>query len=175
MKRRTAFYVVLLCLCPFLSKAIEDETQLSTIGSAAGTHSSANYMVSFTLGETITETISNGDLVLTQGFHQADATVNETDQGLVSGTDDLHLLEGDIAVYPIPTNRYVNVDYALTEEQDLSVSLFNVTGKVVMSFHNSIMSGNERIDLSSYPNGVYFIQFLNQKTNKLRTFKIIKS
>jgi hypothetical protein len=65
-------------------------------------------------------------------------------------------------IYPNPTYSEVNISYTLTNEEDLDISVSDMTGRVVGHVYTGTQhSGTYSVvaDLSSLTGGVYFINF----------------
>ena len=78
-----------------------------------------------------------------------DCTASVTDPSLLN-----------FLIYPNPTKEYLNIDCSSLE----SVSVYNIIGKEVIKANNQ-----NRIDVSSFSNGVYFIKIsdgINSSTKK---------
>ena len=76
-------------------------------------------------------------------------------------------IEGDLLVYPNPTNGTLN--FELPAEYDyFEVTVYNFVGQIVLSSINS-----KQIDLSLQDNGVYFVQV--KSNSDILNGKIIKS
>lgn len=84
-----------------------------------------------------------------------------------------HKLEMEI--YPNPTKSESIIRYYIAEESFVSIEIFDVTGKLVISLVNkSQTAGNKHViwNTSSLPEGIYFCQLRNG--NAVGTEKIIK-
>ncbi|WP_372754662.1 S8 family serine peptidase [Mariniflexile sp.] len=78
-------------------------------------------------------------------------------------------IEGKVTMYPNPTKGLVKFKIP-SQSSVLSVAIFNVTGKQVMTF--TVDYVNDQIDISSLANGLYLIKVDSHSTSK--TTKIIK-
>ncbi len=80
-----------------------------------------------------------------------------------------------ISVFPNPTNGNfsVNVKSENVSSNNL-LTIYNLVGKVILKKNLEITSGNftDKVDLSSYPNGMYFIEM--SVDGKKSTSKLIK-
>lgn len=76
------------------------------------------------------------------------------------------MLNQNIKVYPNPTNDLLNVAFA-NDFQPYNLTLINVFGQVVLIKKN-ISTNRLQLNLSNYPNGIYFLQIEieNQKVVK---------
>lgn len=61
-------------------------------------------------------------------------------------------------IYPNPANEFVNVN---SSENAKSILVFNTIGEIVFEKENP--SENEKIDLTSFNSGIYFIQLKNEE------------
>lgn len=71
-----------------------------------------------------------------------------------------------IEVYPNPSNGIFNI----ANFDNGSISILNVEGRVILN--REIQSSNQQIDLTAWPDGIYFIQVLND--GHLYSSKLIK-
>lgn len=86
------------------------------------------------------------------------------------GVGDLNLKNDDLLIHPNITKGIVFIDLNQTPN-NVTYSVTDINGKVLID--NGILDNNQnRIDISSFKNGIYFFSF--QVDNKLITKKIIK-
>ena len=104
-----------------------------------------DYSLSYSVGELMTETYTN-DLILTQGFQQAD------DQAL--STSDIPQDAG-LFVYPNPCRDRLFLQ--LNEEGRYSVQLFDISGRLMMQQQDYLYSLSS-LEVSSLPTGSYILQ-----------------
>jgi hypothetical protein len=75
--------------------------------------------------------------------------------------------DGYIAVYPNPTNQFINIKGLSDSDEALTTSVLDVTGKIVLT-----STQRSQIDISNLENGIYFIK-INADTRLLHTQKVI--
>ena len=78
-------------------------------------------------------------------------------------------LSNQINAFPNPSNGLVNVAISLQKKENLSISVSNTLGQVIISNnYSSIANENIAIDLSNQNNGIYFVTVSNglEKTVK---------
>lgn len=77
-------------------------------------------------------------------------------------------------VHPNPTSGLVNLDVMLQEDQNVDVSVYDLSGKVVYTSHESIAAGGQSLtlDLTALPSGVYFAEMKSIAESKV--VKVIK-
>lgn len=76
-----------------------------------------------------------------------------------------------IAVKSQTIKDFVEFDI-LSNISDLFLKVFNIEGNLLLEQYLDNMTGNQKVDLSKLPNGVYFLNFSN--TNDNLTIKVIK-
>jgi len=79
--------------------------------------------------------------------------------GLESNTSTLK-----IELYPNPTNKYLNI----LSNESLIKEIYNGLGEQIISTKNKV------IDLSNYPNGIYFVQLKNGNGKLISQEKVVK-
>jgi len=65
----------------------------------------------------------------------------------------------NISIYPNPSSGKFHVSF--DAKQTAKIKIYNLSGELLMAMENS--SGNCEIDLSDYPNGVYFLSVETEK------------
>lgn len=78
--------------------------------------------------------------------------------------------DNSISIYPNPsTNGSVNARINLENASDLTVSVYDITGRIQTSFQlQKVKTGNFKFDLSALSNGIYLLKFDigNENTTK---------
>lgn len=138
------------------------ESTNSTGGNAAGSGGSASYSV----GQVVytTNTGTNGSVA--QGVQQPYEISIITSLVESPGIDLL------ISAFPNPTNDYLTLKVDQVEYQNLSFSLYDISGKVLQE--GKAASLETKISMIGLPPATYFLKVAdNQK--EIKTFKIIKA
>lgn len=64
-----------------------------------------------------------------------------------------------LSISPNPTNGMATIDLALTQHAEVGISIYAITGKLIVAFAQENTNHVKReIDLSAYANGMYFIR-----------------
>ena len=126
-----------------------------TVISTAGNYSVVGgTSLSSTIGEmAAVQTLSSGNVILTQGFQQPNDVVN----GLL---DIEKGEEGSFSVYPNPTQARLWFGYEFTQTGKVEVSLYNIVGqKLDYTLNESYESGKlvHSFDCSAYAAGNYVL------------------
>lgn len=135
---------------------------LQVIGTAGNTATNANTQLSWTIGEPITNTATNPNNILTQGFNQSVLLITAIDEKQNS----------NITVSPNPTADFITISIHKNELQNAQYLLLDINGKLILQ--NKIQDTQTKISFTELPKATYFVEVLtnNQKT---KTFKIIKN
>ena len=87
----------------------------------------------------------------------------------VLGINDLMAQNGNLTVYPNPASTQITIETSTSPAQS-QLSIMNLNGEALIT--RQITEPKTQIDISSLPNGVYFVRVTNDKT--IVTGKIIK-
>jgi len=124
----------------------------NVVASGGDTHQNTIGLVSFTVGETVTETVQN-TTIITQGFHQTNLTITIVEENP----------KFDITVYPNPTTDFFNIS---NKTPDTKLQLVDISGQVLLETYE------DEIDLTDYAVGHYILVVSN--TASTSVYKIIK-
>ncbi len=117
--------------------------------------------ISWTLGETITETISDGTNILTQGFQQSKLSATE----IFTVNSDSYL----ITVFPNPAENIINIK--INTPENLQYQFLDINGKILKEA--TITNVNTEIKVNNLPVSLYFLKIYNNN-RIIKTYKIIK-
>ncbi|MCK4465408.1 MAG: T9SS type A sorting domain-containing protein [Bacteroidales bacterium] len=163
--------LIAFCLLSY-GAAIHAQEVVTTAGSYGETTSGS---LSWTVGEPVIETITDGTNTLTQGFQQSKLTV--------TSVYELPGLDFTILVYPNPTSDFLTVKVEKNDRlTGLKYHLYDINGKLLLLKQ---IEGNETtISLKHLKPSTYFLKVYHTgrngrtvvtKDNKeIKTFIIIK-
>lgn len=138
------------------------EISSSIIGASGTGFSNSESSISYTIGEPIIASYSQDDIILTQGFQQGTYTITRIDRE--------EKIEMAISVYPNPTSRFVNIVY---NDEPYSCLLFDMSGRIIR--REDAINGSLSIDLSSYSDGSYILNVVNENGKQIAKYKIVKN
>lgn len=134
------------------------------IAGAGDHYNTGEISISWTLGETITETFKATDITITQGFHQPEITIVSIDDVVISGYD--------ITAFPNPTKNFVTLRIEASDYSNLTYMLFDFNGKFINQ--NPVESHETLVSLEELDSALYFIRIM--KNNEILTsIKLIKN
>ncbi len=126
------------------------------------------YELAWSIGETITETFSTTQIILSNGFSQGNLQVTsiydeKAEQGI------------EVLLYPNPATESITVDltgsnFIVGDRMDLYLS--DINGKTIRM--EKMKSKRRKIILSGYENGLYFLT-IRKAGQIIGNFKIIKN
>ena len=133
------------------------------ISANGGTATAAGTEVSWTIGEPVIATVSDGTTTLTQGFHQSKL--------MVTAVNDIQITGVEIKVYPNPTSDFVIIHFNKLIDH-LTYWLFDFNGKII---EQKNISGNDiKVNMTNCAEGSYLLRISYKKKQPLQTFKIMK-
>ena len=82
-------------------------------------------------------------------------------------------LQSSIRVFPNPTRYIVNVDLSQMPKGEYQLYLMDLSGKVV--YNQTATESSTQIDMHTFVPGTYLLKVQTQGTQKIETFKIVKT
>lgn len=137
------------------------------MANSGGFDTSGKLSLSWTLGETITETVSGGTLVLTQGFQQP-----KPEEISPNNVREIPLDELGVKVFPNPASMEVFIQVTNHEELPLSLQLFALNGKLLSA--RKVTDSNTVLDVGDFPDGVYILRFITEDNRPVAPIKLQK-
>lgn len=137
------YLLFICCLCLSNSLWAQDLAP-EVLASTGGSATNSGISLSWTVGETLTNTASNPNSILTQGFHQSNlslAALSEQAQGL------------QLEIFPNPAYQWLYL--RSTTSNRWHWTLFTVHGRALQ---NGLLQQQAQIDLSAYPSGLYLLR-----------------
>ncbi|MEM6632610.1 MAG: T9SS type A sorting domain-containing protein [Bacteroidota bacterium] len=158
--------ITLLVVLTHLTHSFAQSSSPSVSSSAGESFQGVNLKLDWTLGELAIESLENSSRQLTQGFHQP--------QYLLTNSETLPAEVGYIKVFPNPVANSLKVDLLLREPQKVELSLLDLQGRKVWT--KSLFSQNVEaaVEMSSLPVGTYFLHLTYNNRKTLKTYAIQK-
>jgi len=115
----------------------------------------AQHNLTWVMGEVMTETFSNSNLYITQGFLQP--------YNLGTGIDVNNYSSTNISVFPNPATDYFLVEFlaenTISKSQPFLLTIVDINGKVVLK--RSISDEVSTIDIQNLNSATYLVQIVN--------------
>ncbi|MCG3166823.1 MAG: hypothetical protein POELPBGB_02606 [Bacteroidia bacterium] len=158
---------VIFTLFSFAAAAVANAQSISPqVIASAGTHyTGSNAQLSWTIGEPVITTVSNGSNIITQGFHQTLLNVTSVEEESIAGVN--------VTVFPNPTSDLLNIN--LTNNlKDLQMELFDMTGKLLQARKIGAAEGNIQISMTEYARANYLLRVYAADGSVNYTYKVQK-
>jgi hypothetical protein len=169
MKKLTWIFTVICLFIPIFTG--NGTAKAQQLVSTAGNHvKKGTVQLSWTIGETVIETFTGADNILTQGMHQSKLTVTAIEESIESGFN--------ISALPNPASESVILRFDHMPDQqadwlgkDFYFQLYNLSGKLLIYKH--VEDVETVILMDSFAPSTYFLIII-EDNKEIRTFKIIK-
>jgi len=158
MKRLLILPGVLFWMISIHAQALSSEV-VATTGTS---FSSPTETLDFTIGEMMSSSLANGDVILTQGFHQPEilfVSIEKPDP------------EISFSLFPNPTERFITIESA--QEDMLQVRIYDSVGKNVET--TAFFRKKITIDLQTLISGYYIMAISNASGKHLISYSFLKS
>jgi hypothetical protein len=76
----------------------------------------------------------------------------------------------DFVIYPVPADRYLNIDFSGNEFESYVIS--GIEGRILIRQDIPVYASNLQIPIYSLPSGIYFIRMNSGKDRIYRKFVI---
>jgi hypothetical protein len=97
---------------------------------------------------------------------------NKQDNSLSSKNNLIDQGSSDFSMYPNPAKSYFNIDYFFLPAIETKIIILDGTGKVI--FTKLVNSTSNRIDMSNFSDGIYYIKSTNPQSNITKKLVIIR-
>jgi hypothetical protein len=159
MKKGSVFGLVLLMLAFTLNGQVKQEV----IASAGGYNVNGGLSISWTLGETIIPTFTNGNLTLSHGFQQ---------QLIVTAIEENIDIAVNIKIYPNPASDIVNISFEEPVDGEINLTILDSQGKLVKRDVIESAMTEKQINLQELPAGIYYLRM--NKGKLVNVYKVVK-
>lgn len=170
MKKFFALCFFALFFCGAYAQSIGRDV----IASAGDFYTSPVGSLSWTLGETVIETVENGsvNVILTQGFQQSD------ERDFPIGIRPIPVSSVFVNLYPNPTIQSIRMDIKYDNTSRIKIELVDMLGRVLNTDNLDVLKGqvsNYQLDVSSLAAGMYMFRLTTLSGNLLNSYKFQKT
>jgi len=152
------FYLQMIII--FSLAATAQQIDRTVIATAGDNMLGVDVQLEWTLGETIVETFSNDEIMLTQGFQQGEMIIlNVSEQKSIN-----------VSVFPNPTFGKVNIQ--LPEKSDFNLKLYSLNGACLLD--ENLEGDKHIVSIDKFAAGIYLVNLMDNKTNTNYQYKINK-
>lgn len=152
----------------------------SVLASSSGDLITDDFIMNWTLGETVTSTISGGN-ILTNGYHQPftlcdpclDAQISDSDFTILDTSDGA--MYDAFFIYPNPVIQDMNLEFLVQDAGIWNLALYDATGKLVR-LDQQFLEPNEKIqrtiNASSLMSGIYYARLYTKGFSQTKQFQV---
>jgi len=119
------------------------------------------YRIDYTIGEPVVKTVSEDDVMLTQGYHQPTLSIIE-----VKEIDP----DFDVQVFPNPTTSLLKV--RMEDYEGISYQIQDADGRVLKQ--DSVDDRLFSVDVKKFTTGYYIMKLVDADNKKLKSYKFLK-
>lgn len=161
MKQKNMIVGLMFLMTIFVNNIWAQSSAVAAGGDASGTGGSVSYSV----GQLVTNTTFGTDITISEGVQQP------YEISVVTGIKGAEGINLEFQVYPNPTSDFLLLKIENSEFNDLSFSLFDISGKLILS--GRLFDAVTQIDMSMLPPAVYALKVMSENT-LIKDFKILK-
>ncbi len=165
MKKNVSITILLFFISFHL---ISQSLSPSVLSVQEGFYQINGIVIEWTLGEYLTETVTPGDKIFTQGFHQPFLKIVNYDE-----EDQASLV--NIAIFPNPVYSILNIQIHKDFNYPGEINLFDSAGnflKFISVFENE---QNIPFDMTYLASGIYLLSISDSLGTNVATYRIIKN
>jgi hypothetical protein len=156
-------YVLIFITVLFALSVGAQQIKQQVISSAGGYNVSGGMSISWTLGETIIPTFTNGNLTLTHGFQQT---------LIITAVEDNIEPSVNITIYPNPSSDIINIQFEKPADGEIRLFLLDSQGRLVKTDRMGATVTNKKIDMQDLAAGIYYLRMT--KGNRVNVYKVVK-
>jgi len=162
------YFALLVTLFTILNLTHAQSIAPQSINPSGKSMSQANGSISFTVGDLVILSESDGAGNSLGNAFSAGASVSTVN----IQQPDLDLL--NVKVYPNPTAAFVHIDIKDASIDKVLMSLTDKKGSELYSGTFACISNSIGINIEAYPTGTYFLTLKNTQNDVLGVYKVIK-
>ncbi len=137
------------------------------ITSSGDYYSNEDITLEWTIGEGVTETYEENEIILNQGFQQNIEIIQLPTKN--NNLDDIK-----VTIYPNPAGEIVNIDISTSDDFELNIDLYDIQGNNLYTVKKNNGQPSIQIELPELPAGEYILKIYSRNNNINKAFKIIK-
>jgi hypothetical protein len=163
MKNLTMKRLIFILFAMFLVLSVSAQAKQEVIASAGGYNTGGGVSISWTLGETIIPTYTNGNLILTHGFQQ---------QLIITSVEENLDILVNIKVFPNPASDNLNIRFEEPVDGEVVITIIDSQGRLIKTETIEATTTEKLINLQDLGAGVYFLRMTKGKL--VNVYKVVK-
>ena len=162
MKKLLLFSLIFVSHKIVFSQTISPEI----IATSGDYFTNGNNALSWTIGETVIETYSTSNNMLSQGFQQP--------YYLITDLSENSSAKISVNIYPNPSSNFLTINFSVETKLPLTIEIIDITGNSVLKKFVPAKTIKSEIDISQFAQAVYFFKIISTEQNIFSTYKIQK-
>lgn len=159
-------WILAICFIPLQGQSAKGNPSPSVLAAAGGFNTNQNITLEWTLGETFVKSVTTRSNWFTEGFHQPLLSARAFSPSAARGYD--------IKIYPNPTQGLLNLIIKAPEEEELKLTMVDVTGKTIYTQQLPLGTPELQLNLKHIPEGMYLLSLVSPKGYRINSYKVIK-
>lgn len=140
----------------------------SVITTSGASMNQSNAKISFTVGEIVVKTITDGTNSIGQGV------VNSSTTNIVTAIRENDISKIKINMYPNPASELVYVDITESKVSDIQVTIYDITGKQISSEKYAVGNNHIGINTQKWQKGEYILTIKDIQGELLGSYKVVR-
>ncbi len=160
--------IFLLLMVFFSINANAQQTSPQVIATSGNISQQGNATISYTIGETVIQTGTDGTTILTQGYQQPHYNITLLPQ--------YQNTEPNINIFPNPTTDQLQIKFNNDQELKATIRLMDALGKQINADEYTALPNTAiQYPMQHYASGKYFLTIEVSSNHSIKTFEIIKN
>jgi parallel beta-helix repeat protein len=143
----------------------------ATFGSASIMNNKFSIYCNYTVSTMILKDAKITEIELSETSHSA-KNINKTTIEISDENSVNPLKKHDFKLYPNPANSFVNLDYVVIPDIETRINIIDGSGRTILN--RLVDSSSNRIDISQFSSGLYYVKSINQQWNTTKKLIIKK-
>ena len=159
MKGILLLFVFISCLIQVKAQQVMPEV----VCTASGNLKNSTVSIDWVIGETVTATMNSSNNTLSNGFEQSTYIITAIKN---------NVLNIEVSLFPNPTKNSLNLQSKDAQLKNGKYQLIDMAGKIVSE--GNIKGEITAIDFSMFGAATYYLVLMNQKSEMLHSYKVVK-
>ncbi|MEL7120128.1 MAG: T9SS type A sorting domain-containing protein [Bacteroidota bacterium] len=152
-----SFFLFMMCMNLCAQESIQ--ISRSIVGSGGKVDTNETIIISSTIGEAVVGDISNSNLLLTQGFQQAEP------EDFISSYQNIEWISS-LTAFPNPASNQIQLNIKSNVDSEYHLHLFDAMGRLVKQQQDiqlfKRIDETISIDLTDFSTGLYFVRIVQE-------------
>lgn len=147
---------------------LAQEIKPQIVSTAGATMNQSNAKLSFTVGEIVVKTVTNGTNSIGQGF------TNSTTNNIITAIKEPKASLLQMKVYPNPASDLIYVDISDNKVPNIQLSVYDITGKQISNDNYAAGNNHIGINTQNWQKGEYIIVINDANNEQLGSYKVVR-